>query len=156
MTGTRRDEEGGGPDEVSSFAARLTRLIATVHPPDRKPYSYREIAQGVADATGVSMSATHVQQLAVGARLDPKRSHIQALAQFFGVPVTYFFDDAVAEQIDRQVDDIVAWRDTEARAMAQRAMRLSPRDRETVSTLMDQLNSYDADRPRSGRARKPE
>jgi transcriptional regulator with XRE-family HTH domain len=149
MTGTH---EGEG----RSFADRLTRLIATVHPPDRKPYSYREIAQGVADMTGVSMSATHVQQLAVGARRDPKRSHIQALCQFFGVPVTYFFDDEVAEQIDRQVDDVVAWRDTEARAMAQRAMQLSPRDRDTVSALMDQLTSYDADRQRSGRRRKPE
>jgi transcriptional regulator with XRE-family HTH domain len=150
MAGTR------GDGDERSFADRLTHLIATVHPPDRKPYSYREIAQGVADLTGVSMSATHVQQLAVGARRDPKRSHLQALAQFFGVPVTYFFDDGVAEQIDGQVEDVVAWRDTEARAMAQRAMRLSPRDRETVSTLMDQLNSYDTGRERGGRRRKPE
>ncbi len=142
--------------EERSFADRLSRLIATVHPPDRKPYSYREIVQGVADLTGVTMSATHVQQLAVGARRDPKRSHIQALAQFFGVPVTYFFDDEVAGQVDQQVADVVAWRDTEARAMAQRAMMLSPRDRETVSALMDQLNSYDEDRRRDGRRRKPE
>lgn len=142
--------------EERSFADRLSRLIATVHPPDRKPYSYREIAQGVEELTGVSMSATHVQQLAVGARRDPKRSHIQALAQFFGVPVTYFFDDEVADQVDQQVSDVVAWRDTEARAMAQRAMQLSPRDRETVSALMDQLNSYDETRRRDGRRRKPE
>ena len=53
------------------------------------------------------------------------------------------------------MDDVVAWRDTEARAMAQRAMQLSPRDRDTVSALMDQLTSY-ADRQRSGRRRKPE
>lgn len=142
--------------EERSFADRLSRLIATVHPPDRKPYSYREIAQGVEELTGVSMSATHIQQLAVGARRDPKRSHIQALAQFFGVPVTYFFDDEVAKQVDQQVTDVVAWRDTEARAMAQRAMQLSPRDRETVSALMDQLNSYDEDRRRDSRRRKPE
>lgn len=142
--------------EERSFADRLSRLIATIHPPDRKPYSYREIAQGVEEQTGVSMSATHVQQLAVGARRDPKRSHIQALAQFFGVPVTYFFDDEVADQVDQQVSDVVAWRDTEARAMAQRAMQLSPRDRETVSALMDQLNSYDDNRRREGRRRKPE
>jgi transcriptional regulator with XRE-family HTH domain len=142
--------------EEGSFAERLARLIATVHPPDRKPYSYREIAQGVAELTGVSMSATHVQQLAVGARRDPKRSHIQALAQFFGVPVTYFFDDEVAGQIDSQVGDVVVWRDTEARGMAERAMRLSPRDRETISALMDQLNSYDGNRGREGRRRKPE
>jgi len=142
--------------DEQTFAERLSRLIANVHPPDRKPYSYREIAQGVAELTGVSMSATHVQQLAVGARRDPKRSHIQALAQFFGVPVTYFFDDTVAEQIDAQVGDVVAWRDTEARTLAQRAMQLSPRDRETVSALMDQLNSYDENRRREGRRRKPE
>ncbi|RSD07408.1 XRE family transcriptional regulator [Amycolatopsis eburnea] len=142
--------------EERSFAERLAHLIATVHPPDRKPYSYREIATGVADQTGVSMSATHVQQLAVGARKDPKRSHIQALAQFFGVPVTYFFDDEVAGQVDQQVEDVVAWRDTEARNLAQRAMRLSPRDRETVTALLDQLSSYDDTRRREGRRRKPE
>ncbi|WP_020660276.1 hypothetical protein [Amycolatopsis benzoatilytica] len=142
--------------EESSFARRLAHLIATVHPPDRKPYSYREIAQGVADVTGVTMSATHVQQLAVGARRDPKRSHIQALAKFFGVPVTYFFDDEVAGQVDEQVANVVAWRDTQARDLAQRAMRLSPRDRETVSALMDQLGSYTAGRERTRRGRKPE
>ncbi len=142
--------------EERSFAERLAHLIATVHPPDRKPYSYREIAHGVAELTGVTMSATHVQQLAVGARKDPKRSHIQALAQFFGVPVTYFFDDEVAGQVDRQVEDVVAWRDTEARNLAQRAMRLSPRDRETVTALLDQLAGYDETRHREGRRRKPE
>lgn len=139
-----------------SFADRLAHLIATVHPPDRKPYSYREIAQGVAEQTGVTMSPTHVQQLAVGARRDPKRSHLQALAQFFGVPVTYFFDDEVAKQIDAQVGDVVAWRDTEARGLAERAMQLSPRDRDTVSALMDQLNNYDDNRRSEGRRRKPE
>jgi transcriptional regulator with XRE-family HTH domain len=149
MAGTPEDGEGG-------FAERLAKLIATVHPPDRKAYSYREIAKGVADLTGVSMSATHVQQLAVGARRDPKRSHIQALARFFGVPVTYFFDEDVAERVDGQVADVVAWRDTEARDLAQRAMRLSPRDRETVTTLVDQLNSYDEARDRSRRGRKPQ
>ncbi|SEP53224.1 helix-turn-helix domain-containing protein [Amycolatopsis saalfeldensis] len=149
MAGTPEDGE-------RSFAERLGNLIATVHPPDRKPYSYREIAKGVADLTGVSMSATHVQQLAVGARRDPKRSHIQALARFFGVPVTYFFDEDVAERVDGQVAEVVAWRDTEARDLAQRAMRLSPRDRETVTTLVDQLNSYDAARDGSRRGRKAE
>ncbi|WP_116199340.1 XRE family transcriptional regulator [Amycolatopsis circi] len=143
-------------DQERSFAERLAHLIATVHPPDRKPYSYREIAQGVADVTGVSMSATHVQQLAVGARRDPKRSHIQALARFFGVPVTYFFDDEVAGRVDEQVADVVAWRDTQARDLAQRAMRLSERDRQTVSALMDQLDSYTEGRDRTRRGRKPE
>ncbi|GAA1027010.1 MULTISPECIES: XRE family transcriptional regulator [Amycolatopsis] len=143
-------------EQERSFAQRLAHLIATVHPPDRKPYSYREIAQGVADVTGVSMSATHVQQLAVGARRDPKRSHIQALARFFGVPVTYFFDDEVAGRVDEQVADVVAWRDTQARDLAQRAMRLSERDRRTISALMDQLDSYTEGRDRTRRGRKPE
>jgi hypothetical protein len=29
-----------------SFAGKLAYLIETVHPPDRGPYSYREIAPG--------------------------------------------------------------------------------------------------------------
>lgn len=72
------------------------------------------------------------------------------------MPVTYFFDDEVAGQVDQQVEDVVAWRDTEARNLAQRAMQLSPRDRETVTALLDQLAGYDENRRRGNRRRKPE
>lgn len=127
-----------------SFAERLAHLIATVHPPDRKPYSYREIAHGVAEQTGVTMSATHVQQLAVGARKDPKRSHIQALAQFFGVPVTYFFDDEVAGRVDSQLALATALRDAGVRDAALRIMSLDGDSRRSVVRIIQEITQMHA------------
>ena len=46
-----RQEAGvTGPQQAKrSFEDKLTYLIKTVHPPHRGPYSYREIAVGIAD-----------------------------------------------------------------------------------------------------------
>ena len=88
-----------GPDQGRrSFAGKLAYLIETVHPPDRGPYSYREIAAGIADHPG-AMTAAHINQLVSGKQPHPRIHYVEALASFFGVPVTYFFDDhAAADQ----------------------------------------------------------
>ena len=123
-----------------SFADKLSYLIKTVHPPDRGSYSYREIAAGIADHPG-AMTAAHINQLAIGKQPHPRIHHVEALASFFGVPVTYFFDDAA--QIADQITLITVWRDTEARRIAERVVELSPRDRNTVTNLIDTLRAYD-------------
>jgi len=123
-----------------SFADKLSYLIKTVHPPDRGSYSYREIAAGIADHPG-AMTAAHINQLTIGKQPHPRIHHVEALASFFGVPVTYFFDDAA--QIADQITLITVWRDTEARRIAERVVELSPRDRNTVTTLIDTLRAYD-------------
>lgn len=143
-------------DEHSSrtFGDRLSHLIETVHPPDRGPYSYRELSRYIQDATGVTMSATHLNQLAMDKRLEPKRSHIQALATFFGVPAGYFFDDAVANQVDEDLGAVMAWRDDETRTIAQRALRLSPDQRAIVSDLISSLDQYKTNPAENRRRRK--
>jgi transcriptional regulator with XRE-family HTH domain len=124
-----------------SFADKLSYLIATVHPPDRGSYSYREIAAGIADHPG-AMTAAHINQLALGKQPHPRIHHVEALVSFFGVPVTYFFDDTAAAQIADHIAQITAWRDTEARRIAERVVELNPRDRNTVTTLIDTLRAY--------------
>jgi len=123
-----------------SFADKLSYLIETVHPPDRSSYSYREIAAGIADHPG-AMTAAHINQLAIGKQPHPRIHHVEALASFFGVPVTYFFD--AAAHIADQITLITVWRDTEARRIAERVVELSPRDRNTVTNLIDTLRAYD-------------
>src|SRR5918997_942306 len=96
--------------QEQSFADKLPTLIETVHPPDRGPYSYREIEAGLAGHPG-AMTAAYINQLALGKPPHPRIRHVEALASFFGVPVTYFFDDDVAQQIDDQITKVIAWRD---------------------------------------------
>jgi transcriptional regulator with XRE-family HTH domain len=87
------------------------------------------------------MTATHINQLAIGKQPHPRIHHVEALASFFGVPVTYFFDDAAAHIAD-QITLISVWRDTEARRIAERVVDLNPRDRTTVTNLIDTLRTY--------------
>jgi hypothetical protein len=68
-------------------------------------------------------------------------------------PVTYFFDDDAAAQIADQIAQVSAWRDTEARHIAERVVQLNPRDRNTVTNLIDTLRAYD-EQPRSNRRRR--
>lgn len=124
-----------------SFADKLSYLIETVHPPERGSCSYREIAAGIADHPG-AMTAAPINQLAIGKQPHPRIHHVEALVSFFGVPVTYFFDDTAAAHIADQIAQIASWRDTEAGRIAERVVELNPRDRNTVTTLIDTLRAY--------------
>lgn len=135
-----------------SFGEKLAHLIDTVHPPDRGPYSYREIEAGIAEHPG-AMTAAHINQLVKGKQPHPRVHHVEALATFFGVPVNYFFDDDLADKIDDQISQISAWGDDEARRIAERVVELSPRDRSTVNSLIDNLRNYE-EQPRQRRQRR--
>jgi transcriptional regulator with XRE-family HTH domain len=134
------------------FATKLRRLIRTVHPPDRGPYSYREIARGVVEA-GVTMTSTTLYQLANGGRPDPKLRHVQGLAAFFGVPVAYFMDEAIAARIDEQISSVVVWRDQEAQELALRTLALPADQRQLINgmlaTIEEQLQQKGPRRRRS-------
>ena len=148
-----RGMTGPGQDRPP-FAGKLAYLIETVHPPDRGPYSYREIAAGIADHPG-AMTAAHIHQLVGGKQPHPRIHHVEALASFFGVPVTYFFDEDAAARISDQITQLSAWRDTEARHIAERVAGLSPRDRNTITNLIESLRAYDEQPRTTRRRRKP-
>ena len=139
------------------FAQRLMHLISTVHPPDREPYSYREIAAGIQARGGPAMSAQYINQLARGTRGKGgvKSQYVHTLAQFFGVPDEYFLDDEAASRVDSQVAELAAWRDEEANEIAERVMPLSPNARRTVSNLIDSLRAYESEPRPHRRRRKP-
>ncbi len=66
---------------TQSFGDKLAYLIETVHPPDRGPYSYREIAARITEHPG-SMTAAHLHQLVKGKQPHPRIHHVEALASF--------------------------------------------------------------------------
>jgi transcriptional regulator with XRE-family HTH domain len=142
LPGVRKQDMSAADQGRRSFADKLSYLIQTVHPPERGSYSYREIAAGIAEHPG-AMTAAHINQLAIGKQPHPRIHHVEALASFFGVPVTYFFDDDTAAHSADQFALISVWRDTEARRIAERVVDLKPRDRHTVTNLIDTLRAYD-------------
>ncbi|GAB2737350.1 hypothetical protein GCM10027174_08030 [Salinifilum aidingensis] len=134
-----------------SFAEKLTHLIQTVHPPDRRPYSYREIETAIKDHPG-AMTAAYVQQLANGKQPNPRKNYIEALAWFFGVPVGYFFDDEAARQDGAGSEGATGRRETEEGRLVRRLHALSPEHRNAVSTVIDQLAEHE--RQHRGRGRR--
>ena len=119
----------------TTLADRLNHLFATVHPPDRKEYTVDEVANALRDR----VSATYIWQLRKGARDNPTKKHLEALAEFFHVPVAYFFDTEAAERIDTELAFLVAMRDAGVRKISLRAVGFDPSSLETVQAVMDQL-----------------
>lgn len=134
--------------ESKDFAARLDRLWRSVYPKGQgRPYTYDEVARAIT-ADGVPITGAYLQQLRTGKRTDPRRSYVAAISKFFGVPVEYFFDANVANDISRQITELAEIRDAVTRAeasqlsvptaIALRAQGLSPKSIEAIANLMDQ------------------
>jgi transcriptional regulator with XRE-family HTH domain len=71
---------------------RLDHLFRVVRPAADREYTYEEVAARLRDLGGPTISATYVWQLRKGVRDNPTKRHLEALADFFGVSPSYFFD----------------------------------------------------------------
>lgn len=124
-----------------TLADRISRLFSTVHPPDRGPYSNREVAEAINERYGEKrIDRSYIWMLRTGQRDNPTKKHLEALAEFFDVPVAYFFDDDAADRIDAELDVIVAFRDSGVKRIALRVAGLDEDACEAVVTMIDVLH----------------
>jgi transcriptional regulator with XRE-family HTH domain len=134
------------PDAADpTLAGRIDALFRVVRRPNREQYSNEEVARACREATGESFSATYLWQLRTGRRDNPTKRHLEALAQFFGVPVRYFFDDAEGAEIAKELELLGALRDAEVRSVALRAVNLSPEGFGTISDMIDVIARRERD-----------
>lgn len=129
-----------------SFGQLLDHLFRKVHPPGRGPYTYAEVAQAIQEASGDEgrgISASAIQQLRSGQKKNPTRHTIKALADFFGVPAGYFFDDEVAERTKAEIQLAAAMRDEDVRRVALRASGLSPASLHMLTTVIEQARTLE-------------
>jgi transcriptional regulator with XRE-family HTH domain len=86
-------------------ASALPRLFETVYPGGRGPYSPEEVAEAITRKGRYgSVSASHLRELLTGGSDNPRLKHLLALADHFGAPAAYFFDDQLATRVDQQLD----------------------------------------------------
>ena len=119
----------------AGLAARLDHLFRTVRQPGGAAYTHEEVAAAIREH-GVMISHTYVWQLHKGLRDNPTKRHLEALAEFFGVPAAYFLDDDV-EYLDNQLELLSALRDASVRSMALRAIGLSPRSLDAIRGMIE-------------------
>jgi transcriptional regulator with XRE-family HTH domain len=129
---------------VGHLAAKLDRLFRSAAARRRGEFTYREVAAGVERAGFAPISATYIWQLRTGQRGNPTMRHLEGLASFFGVPVSYFFDEPVATRGDVDLDLVVALADRPLRQLALGAARLSDESRAAVMALIEHLQRLEA------------
>lgn len=121
------------------FARRFDRLLRTVHPKDRGPYTPAEVAEAINAAAGERVvSGTYLWLLRTGQRDNPTMRHLIAISRFFGVPPTYFFPDDAMQRDSVPAELAAALSDDKVREMALRAAGLSDR---SLTAITDMINS---------------
>lgn len=120
-----------------TLADKIDGLFHVVRRPNREQYSHEEVAKACREASGESFSATYLWQLRTGRRDNPTKRHLEVLAEFFQVPVTYFFDDERGAAVAADLELLGALRDAGVRSLALRAVTLSPEAVSTISDIID-------------------
>jgi transcriptional regulator with XRE-family HTH domain len=133
------DEQAGR----RTLAHKLDHLFRTVHPADRREFSFEEVAEAIRERDGPTISATYLWQLRRGLRDNPTKKHLEALAEFFGVSPAYFFDDAAAERIEEELAMLAALRDASVRQMALRATGLSPQSLGAITEMIERVRQLE-------------
>jgi transcriptional regulator with XRE-family HTH domain len=137
-------ESGQSPPPSSRLAERLDFLFRHVRGQARGEYSYREVAHAIESAGGPSVSATYLMYLRKGQRTNPTLQHLEALAGFFGVPVTYFLEEATAGEVRKEIDLVATLRDDDLRLLALHVSELSPEGRAAVARMVEEIRSKEA------------
>ncbi|MFC7303230.1 helix-turn-helix domain-containing protein [Streptomyces monticola] len=137
-------ETGMDSESVSgSLADRLNHLFEVIHPAGRRPYSNEEVATLLQEQGGPTVSGTYLWQLRTGRRDNPTKRHLEALADFFGVPVAYFFDDDVARRVGTELDTLRRLREAGVQHIALRAVGLSPKSMNAVLGMIDRVRELE-------------
>lgn len=134
-------EEASG--ERRTLAEKIDYLFATVHPKNRGPYSYEEVASSIKKSGGPTISASYIWQLRTGAKDNPTMKHLEALAGFFGVPPAYFFNDESSERIAAELSTLAAMRDNQVRSVALRASGLSAETLRTIQGFIERARTLE-------------
>lgn len=125
-----------------SLAEKIDHLFTTVHPA-KGQYTHEQVASALREAGGPTISATYVWQLRKGIRDNPTKHHLEALANFFGVPPSYFFDEDAAAQVDAELAMLVAMRDANVRSVALRSAGLSPATLASIGGIIEQARQIE-------------
>jgi transcriptional regulator with XRE-family HTH domain len=126
-----------------TLADKVNHLFQTVHPAGRGPYSNDEVATAIQDRGGPSISATYIWLLRKGERDNPTLKHLEALAEFFGVPPAYFFDDSATARIDAELEMLSAMRDAGVSALALRMAGLSERSLQPIAEVIERVRELE-------------
>src|SRR5438552_3954248 len=89
------------------LARKLDRLFNDIRPegPNGRKHTNEEVAETVKkDNPELRCSGAYLSALRRGSKRNPSTELLTALARFFGVPGSYFLDEATAAQTDAEIE----------------------------------------------------
>ncbi len=127
------------------LADKLNFLFAHHTARNGHEFSNEQVAAAIVARGEVTISQSYIWQLRRSKKDNPTYKHLQALAGFFGVPVSYFFDDDVTDRVNQQLQTLRAEQhrlnelagSNDVQLMAMRAGALSPHRRRLVMELLN-------------------
>lgn len=123
-----------------TIAQKLDHLFRTVHPAGSVPYSNDHVSKAMAASGGPKISGQYIWYLRTGQRTNPTVDILEALAQFFGVSLAYFFNDEYVAKVDADLHLLGRLRDAGVTQILTRASdlaRLSETSRQAIIAMIE-------------------
>ena len=117
-----------------TITEKINFLFSSKLSPDGDEYTYEEAAKG----TDGVLSPSYIWNLRKGKKKNPSKDKIVALAHFFNVSPSFFFDEGNAEktfEIDERIKNII--NDPKVKQIALRALELNERNKDFILTLVE-------------------
>jgi len=121
-----------------TLAEKIDQLFASVHSDSHREHTYEEAAEGIRKRGGETISASYLWELRTGVKDNPRKKHLEAIADFFGVSPKYFFDDdEAAARIYAQLKLLPVLLDADVQRVALRAADLSPDALRVIAEMIE-------------------
>jgi transcriptional regulator with XRE-family HTH domain len=127
-----------------TFAIQLRRLFDSVKRPDGTKHTPREVAEEIT-RRGHRVSRSYLYALLKG-ESEPSHTLVQALADYFTVPLDYFSNSERGQELNRQYQLLASLGEHNVRQIACRARGLSPEKLRSVLDFIDFEASRDDQR----------
>jgi transcriptional regulator with XRE-family HTH domain len=135
-----------GAEHRPTLAGNLDRLFDDIRPdgPTGRRYTNEEVATAVKEANpDIRVGGAYLSALRKGTKKNPSTELLTALARFFGVPASYFLDEAAAAQTDAEIELAKVAHHLGVRNLALRALELSPEGLAAVTKIVEHVLKSD-------------
>ena len=127
----------------ATLAERIDHLFRNQLSPRGREYTYREVAAAVTGQDGTTFSPAYLWQLRTGAKDNPTMRHLEALARFFQVSPSYFFDEELTDFPETDVRLLAASRSETLHQMAVTLLGLSDESLNAILNLACRLRKLE-------------
>ncbi|MFZ2501105.1 MAG: XRE family transcriptional regulator [Nocardioides sp.] len=128
---------------IPRLAEKLEHLFATVPREGGRQLYTNDSAAEALDQLGITVSGTHLSHLRSGRRDNPSARLVAGLAQLFGVPIAYFFNDAEEQAINEQLEALSALRDSGVKGLMLRAHGVSEKSLSHLAGILEQIRQLE-------------